>query len=118
MTKGDKMRLEIIKDKTTGMLIGFVDGIPGLHSRGRNFEELKNNLKEVLLLLEEGNKNIHYFANGQIIINLEIPNIGDITNLGQIKSCARGEIFHYYKTDEGWDIQVKFTGKNAEIKIY
>ncbi len=39
----------------TGLYIGYVPGFPGAHSQGETFEELNENLKEVVaLLLEAG----------------------------------------------------------------
>ena len=37
----------------TGLYIGYIPGIPGAHSQGETIEELVENLKEVLELLEE-----------------------------------------------------------------
>ena len=39
----------------TGLYVGYVPGFPGAHSQGETFEELNENLKEVVaLLLEAG----------------------------------------------------------------
>ena len=49
--------LEIIVEKTvdTGLYVGWVPGMPGMHSQGATLDELKDNLKEVLeMLLEDG----------------------------------------------------------------
>lgn len=41
-------------DPETKLYVGFVPGIPGAHSQGKNLDELQKNLKEVLeLCLEE-----------------------------------------------------------------
>ena len=37
----------------TGLYVGYIPGIPGAHSQGETMEELVENLKEVLELLEE-----------------------------------------------------------------
>jgi len=37
----------------TGLYVGYIPGIPGAHSQGKAIEELVENLKEVLELLEE-----------------------------------------------------------------
>ncbi len=37
----------------TGLLVGYVPGIPGAHSQGTNAEELHRNLIEVLEMLAE-----------------------------------------------------------------
>lgn len=37
----------------TGMFVGYIPGLPGAHSQGESLEELRNNLKEVLELLNE-----------------------------------------------------------------
>ena len=37
----------------TGLYVGYIPGIPGAHSQGKTIEELVENLKEVLKLLEE-----------------------------------------------------------------
>ncbi|MDY7000932.1 MAG: type II toxin-antitoxin system HicB family antitoxin [Thermodesulfobacteriota bacterium] len=39
----------------TKLYVGHIPGFPGAHSQGKTFEELENNLREVLeMLLEEG----------------------------------------------------------------
>jgi len=39
----------------TRLYVGHIPGFPGAHSQGKTFEELENNLREVLeMLLEEG----------------------------------------------------------------
>ena len=42
----------IIKDEESGLLIGHIPGITGAHSQGVTLEELYENLKEVLNLIE------------------------------------------------------------------
>ena len=49
--------LEIIVEKSvdTGLYVGWVPGMPGVHSQGATLDELRDNLKEVLeMLLEDG----------------------------------------------------------------
>lgn len=42
----------------TGLLVGYIPGVPGAHSQGATKQELRENLTEVLeLLLEEGERN-------------------------------------------------------------
>ena len=39
----------------TGLLVGYVPGLPGAHTQAKSLDELQANLREVLeLLLEEG----------------------------------------------------------------
>ena len=39
----------------TGFYVGYVPGFPGAHSQGETFEELNDNLKEVIaMILNEG----------------------------------------------------------------
>jgi len=41
-------------DPETGLYVGIIPGIPGVHTQGANLDELQKNLKEVLeLCLEE-----------------------------------------------------------------
>jgi predicted RNase H-like HicB family nuclease len=43
------------RDKTTGLLVGYVPGFPGAHSQGETLDELRDNLREVIaMLLEDG----------------------------------------------------------------
>jgi predicted RNase H-like HicB family nuclease len=43
------------RDPDTGLLVGHVPGWPGAHSQGRDIEELKVHLQEVIaMLLEDG----------------------------------------------------------------
>ncbi len=37
----------------TGMYVGWIPGIPGAHSQAESLDELRENLQEVLLMLEE-----------------------------------------------------------------
>ena len=37
----------------TGMFVGYIPGMRGAHAQGESLEELQNNLKEVLELLNE-----------------------------------------------------------------
>lgn len=43
------------RDPDTGVLVGSVPGWPGAHSQGATFDELEENLREVIaMLLEDG----------------------------------------------------------------
>lgn len=43
------------RDSATGLLVGHVPGFPGAHSQAETFEELQENLSEVIgMLLEDG----------------------------------------------------------------
>ena len=43
------------RDTDTGLLVGWVPGLPGAHSQGSTLEELRANLLEVLqMLVEDG----------------------------------------------------------------
>jgi predicted RNase H-like HicB family nuclease len=43
------------RDSSTGLLVGHVPGFPGAHSQAETFEELQENLSEVIgMLLEDG----------------------------------------------------------------
>jgi len=45
----------IERDCETGLLVGYVPGFPGAHSQGETFDELHENLREVIsMLLEDG----------------------------------------------------------------
>ena len=45
----------IERDCETGLLVGYVPGFPGAHSQGETFDELHDNLREVIaMLLEDG----------------------------------------------------------------
>ncbi|MDX1655750.1 MAG: type II toxin-antitoxin system HicB family antitoxin [Candidatus Competibacteraceae bacterium] len=45
----------IERDPDTGLLVGSVPGWPGAHRQGETFEELRDNLREVIaMLLEDG----------------------------------------------------------------
>ena len=41
----------IERDKETGLYVGYVPSIPGVHSQGETIDELIENLKEVLELV-------------------------------------------------------------------
>lgn len=43
----------IERDIATGLLVGSVPGIPGAHTQGETFEEVRINLAEVIELLRE-----------------------------------------------------------------
>lgn len=43
------------RDPETGLFVGYVPGFPGAHSQGETLDELRENLREVLvMLLEDG----------------------------------------------------------------
>jgi predicted RNase H-like HicB family nuclease len=43
------------KDPTTGLLVGYVPGLPGAHTQAETLDELRENLREVVeLVLEDG----------------------------------------------------------------
>lgn len=45
----------IERDADTGLLVGYVPGMPGAHSQGATMDELQQNLREVIaMLLEDG----------------------------------------------------------------
>jgi len=45
----------IEKDPETGLYVGYLPGVAGAHSQGETLEELRENLREVvLMLLEDG----------------------------------------------------------------
>jgi len=44
--------------KETGLLVGYVPGIPGAHTQAETLEELQQNIKEVLELILEENPNL------------------------------------------------------------
>jgi len=47
------------RDAETGLLVGYVPGWPGAHSQGATFDELQENLREVVgMLLEDGPPNL------------------------------------------------------------
>jgi len=58
-------------DPETNLYVGTIPGIPGAHSQGATLDELHENLKEVLSLCLEENKdidkNIPYFVGLQLI---------------------------------------------------
>ena len=43
----------IERDADTGLLVGYVPGMPGAHSQGQTLDELMNNLREVIEMLRE-----------------------------------------------------------------
>lgn len=43
------------RDPTTGLLVGYVPGMPGAHTQAESLDELRRNLQEVIeLVLESG----------------------------------------------------------------
>jgi len=46
----------IEKCNETGLYVGFVPGLPGVHSQGETLDELNKNMKEVLEMLFEDGK--------------------------------------------------------------
>jgi len=57
------------RDTATGLLVGYVPGFAGAHSQGETFEELQENLQEVLaMLLEDGEPEVEAeFVGTQLI---------------------------------------------------
>ena len=51
-------RAIIEKCADTGLFVRFVPGFPGAHSQGETHEELNQNLKEVIIMLLELEKDI------------------------------------------------------------
>lgn len=45
-------------DPETKLYVGFVPGIPGAHTQGKSLDELQRNLKEVLELCLEENRDL------------------------------------------------------------
>lgn len=43
----------IEKCPETGLYVGYVPGLPGAHSQGETVEELRDNLREVIQMLQE-----------------------------------------------------------------
>lgn len=41
------------KDKATGLYVGYVPDFPGAHSQGETLDELRENLREVVEMLNE-----------------------------------------------------------------
>jgi predicted RNase H-like HicB family nuclease len=41
------------RDTDTGLLVGFIPGIPGAHSQAESVDELNRNLREVMEMLSE-----------------------------------------------------------------
>ncbi|MGI9338028.1 MAG: type II toxin-antitoxin system HicB family antitoxin [Gammaproteobacteria bacterium] len=39
--------------KTTGLYVGYVPGFPGAHSQGQTQDELGENLREVIAMLQD-----------------------------------------------------------------
>jgi len=46
------------KCKDTGLYVGYIPGIPGAHTQAETLEELEENMKEVLDLLNEEGVNL------------------------------------------------------------
>lgn len=52
--KNYQFTAQIERDKETGLYIGIVPNLPGVHTQGASLDELQENLKEVIaLVLEE-----------------------------------------------------------------
>jgi len=53
----------------TGLLVGYVPGLPGAHSQGESLEELHENLAEVIgMLLEDGEPKVESeFVGTQVV---------------------------------------------------
>lgn len=43
----------IEKCPETGLYVGYIPGLPGAHSQGETVEELRDNLREVIQMLQE-----------------------------------------------------------------
>ena len=41
------------QDRDTKLFVGYVPGFPGAHSQGKTLDELRENLREVILMLLE-----------------------------------------------------------------
>lgn len=41
------------RDPETGLLVGFIPGLPGAHSQAKSMDELTANLREVVAMLSE-----------------------------------------------------------------
>ena len=54
----------------TGFYVGYIPGFPGAHSQGETFEELNDNLKEVIaMILNEGAPDlVGEFVGTQIVV--------------------------------------------------
>lgn len=48
----------IEKCPDTGLLVGYIPGLPGAHSQGATLDELNRNLKEVIGLLRQDRKKL------------------------------------------------------------
>ena len=47
----------IERDSDTGLLVGYVPGLPGAHTQAESLDELNANLREVIaMLLEDGER--------------------------------------------------------------
>jgi predicted RNase H-like HicB family nuclease len=46
----------IERDSDTGLLVGYVPGLPGAHSQGATLDELNANLPEVIEMLLDGDQ--------------------------------------------------------------
>jgi len=59
----------IERDADTGLLVGYVPGMPGAHSQGTTLDELVANLREVIgMLMEDGNPVIEsHFVGTQLV---------------------------------------------------
>ena len=49
----DKLIVVVRKCTETGVLVGYVPGVPGAHSQGNSLEELKENVSDVIEMLTE-----------------------------------------------------------------
>jgi len=72
----------IEKCKETGLLVGYVPGIPGAHTQAETLEELQQNMKEVLELILEENPNWNIFNFHGSYSNPFVVGNGNIFYLG------------------------------------
>ena len=46
------------RDSDTNLYVGYVPGFPGAHSQGETLDELQENLREVIEMLEEDEEHL------------------------------------------------------------
>ena len=60
------------QDRDTKLFIGYVPGFPGAHSQGETLDELRENLREVILMLledEEPQIEAEFVGTQQIVVS-------------------------------------------------